>query len=80
VASIGGAPKNPLWYFNLVGHPTEVVLQDGPDLFAVEVRLVTGSERSMWWDRAVAAYPPYAEYRTRTTREIPVFVATPKAG
>jgi deazaflavin-dependent oxidoreductase (nitroreductase family) len=80
VASIDGAPKNPLWYYNLVGHPTEMVPQDGPDPFDVEVRLVTGGERSIWWERTVAAYPPFAEYQTRTTREIPVFVATPKAG
>ena len=76
IASKGGAPTNPEWYHNLVGAPTEVVLQDGPAPFAVTVREVHGEERSAWWDRAVEAYPPYAEYQRNTTREIPVLVAT----
>jgi deazaflavin-dependent oxidoreductase (nitroreductase family) len=75
VASMGGAPKNPVWYHNLVADPTAVVVQDGPEPFDAEVREVTGDERATWWDRAVAAYPPYAEYQERTTRQIPVFVA-----
>lgn len=78
VASVGGAPKNPVWYYNLVANPTEVTLQDGAEPFDVAVRLVSGDERRVWWDRAVAAFPPYAEYQTRTSREIPVFVASPR--
>jgi deazaflavin-dependent oxidoreductase (nitroreductase family) len=76
VASYGGAPRHPVWYYNLVAHPGEVTIQDGPEPFPVRVRLVTGEERAAWWKRAVAAYPPYAEYQERTDREIPVFVAT----
>ena len=78
VASLGGAPKNPVWYYNLKAHPDEVAIQDGPEPFPVEVREISGDERAAWWDRAVAAYPPYAEYQTKTDREIPVFVASPK--
>jgi len=57
-----------------------VTIQDGPEPIAVEVREVTGDEKKEWWDRAVQAYPPYAEYQQNTTRQIPVFVATPVAG
>ena len=80
VASKGGTPDNPGWYHNVVEHPDEVLLQDGPEPFAVRVREVTGGEKKEWWDRAVRAYPPYAEYQQNTTRQIPVFVATPVAG
>ena len=76
VASIGGAPKNPVWYYNLKADPNSVLLQDGPEPFAVDVREITGAEKQEWWTRAVAAYPPYAEYQERTERQIPVFVAT----
>ena len=79
VASKGGAPENPEWFYNLVAHPDEVTIQDGPEPFAVTVREVTGDEKATWWERAVAAYPPYAEYQEKTDRQIPVFVATPKA-
>jgi deazaflavin-dependent oxidoreductase (nitroreductase family) len=75
VASKGGAPQNPEWYYNLVAHPDEVTIQDGPEPFPVRIRRVTGAERRAWWERAVAAYPPYADYQRRTDREIPVFVA-----
>lgn len=78
VASLGGAPKHPVWYYNLKAHPDEVAIQDGPQPVDVRVREVTGDERSEWWARAVAAYPPYAEYQEKTDRQIPVFVATPK--
>jgi len=78
VASKGGAPKHPVWYHNLLAHPDEVTIQDGSSPISVSVRQVAGDERRQWWDRAVKAYPPYAEYQTRTSREIPVFVATPK--
>ena len=76
VASMGGAPKHPVWYHNLVAHPDDVRIQDGPEPFPVSVREVHGEEKAQWWRRAVAAYPPYAEYQERTSREIPVFVAT----
>ena len=75
VASMGGAPKHPVWYFNLKAHPDDVVIQDGPEPFPAEIREVSGTERDEWWARAVAAYPPYAEYQARTERTIPVFVA-----
>ena len=75
VASMGGAPKHPVWYYNLVADPSAVVIQDGPEPFDAEVREVSGDERAAWWERAVAAYPPYAEYQTKTERLIPVFVA-----
>jgi F420H(2)-dependent quinone reductase len=76
VASKGGAPEHPLWYYNLVAHPDEVTIQDGPAPFAVRVREVSGEEREAWWARAVDAYPPYSEYQQKTDREIPVFVAS----
>jgi deazaflavin-dependent oxidoreductase (nitroreductase family) len=79
VASKGGMPDNPAWYHNVVAHPDEVTVQDGPEPFAVLVREVTGDEKKQWWERAVRAYPPYAEYQQNTTRQIPVFVATPVA-
>jgi deazaflavin-dependent oxidoreductase (nitroreductase family) len=81
VASKGGAPKHPVWYYNLTAHPDEVTVQDGPEPFSARVRQVSGDQRAAWWERAVAAYPPYAEYQEKTDREIPVFVAgrrTPK--
>ena len=77
VASKGGAPAHPVWYYNLKANPDAVNVQDGPEPFPVRVREVTGDERAAWWERAVAAYPPYREYQERTDREIPVFVATP---
>jgi len=75
VASMGGAPKHPVWYFNLKADPTAVMIQDGPEPWDAEVREVEGEERDAWWERAVAAFPPYAEYQQRTERRIPVFVA-----
>jgi deazaflavin-dependent oxidoreductase (nitroreductase family) len=77
VASMGGAPKNPVWYYNLKADPDAVVIQDGPEPFDATVReLSSGDERSAWWERAVAAYPDYADYQTKTDRLIPVFVAS----
>lgn len=76
VASKGGAPSHPAWYHNLVAAPDDVELQDGPERFPVRVREVAGDERRRWWDRAVAAFPPYADYARATTRQIPVLVAT----
>ena len=78
VASKGGAPTHPVWYYNLVENPDEVAIQDGPEPFDVVVRQVRGDERAIWWQRAVAAYPPYGDYQQKTEREIPVFIATPK--
>lgn len=76
VASQGGAPKHPVWYFNVKAHP-QVELQDGPGKRDMRAREVTGREKDEWWERAVAAFPPYAEYQKKTSREIPVFVLEP---
>ncbi|MFJ8713440.1 nitroreductase family deazaflavin-dependent oxidoreductase [Streptomyces violaceus] len=79
VASLGGAPKHPVWYFNLKSDP-HVELQDGPRKQDMTAREVTGEEKSEWWDRAVAAYPAYADYQKKTDREIPLFVLEPAEG
>ncbi|MFF4545045.1 nitroreductase family deazaflavin-dependent oxidoreductase [Streptomyces sp. NPDC001435] len=76
VASQGGAPKHPVWYFNVKADP-RVELQDGPVKRDMTARELTGDEKSVWWDRAVAAYPPYAEYQEKTSRAIPVFLLEP---
>jgi len=76
VASLGGAPKHPVWYYNLLADP-HVELQDGPAKLDLVARELTGDEKSVWWDRAVAAFPDYADYQRATTREIPVFVLEP---
>jgi F420H(2)-dependent quinone reductase len=76
VGSMGGAAKHPVWYYNLKADPGAVLLQDGPEPFPVVVRELDGDERALWWERAVTAYPPYAEYQQRTSRMIPVFLAT----
>jgi deazaflavin-dependent oxidoreductase (nitroreductase family) len=73
VASQGGAPAHPRWYYNFRANPV-VELQDGPDKWIMTAREVTGEERAVWWERAVAAFPPYAEYQQKTSRQIPVFV------
>jgi deazaflavin-dependent oxidoreductase (nitroreductase family) len=73
VASQGGAPVHPSWYFNLKANPT-ITLQDGRDTHTYVTRELEGTERAAWWERAVAAYPDYADYQTRTTRVIPVLV------
>ena len=75
VASMGGAPTHPVWFYNLTADPDAVTLQDGPEPFSASVHQAGGEERAEWWDRAVAAYPPYAEYQRRTERVIPLFVA-----
>jgi deazaflavin-dependent oxidoreductase (nitroreductase family) len=80
IASIGGRPTNPVWYYNLLAHPDDVWVQDGPESVHVTIREVKGDERLEWFARGVAAYPPYAEYQERTERVIPVFVATPRTG
>lgn len=76
VASKGGDPHHPSWYWNLVADPDHVELQDGPERFPVTLEELDGEERDEWWTRAVAAYPPYAEYQAATARRIPVLVAT----
>ena len=76
VASLGGAPTNPVWYNNVVKKP-HVELQDGPVKRDYMARELTGEERAVWWERALAAYPPYADYQKKTDREIPVFLLEP---
>jgi deazaflavin-dependent oxidoreductase (nitroreductase family) len=78
VASKGGAPDHPHWYYNLRANP-HVELQDGSLRQAMVAREISGGERAQWWERAVAAYPPYAEYQQKTSRQIPVFVLEPAA-
>jgi F420H(2)-dependent quinone reductase len=79
VASLGGAPQHPVWYHNLKADP-HVELQDGPTKRDYVAREVTGDEKAVWWERAVATWPDYAKYQTTTTREIPVFVLEPVDG
>jgi deazaflavin-dependent oxidoreductase (nitroreductase family) len=77
VASTGGAPKHPVWYFNLKAN-TSVKIQDGQNIYDMRVREVTDSvEKTRLWDIAVDAFPPYREYQERTDRVIPVFLAEP---
>ncbi|HUE31745.1 MAG TPA: nitroreductase family deazaflavin-dependent oxidoreductase [Mycobacterium sp.] len=76
VASLGGAPKNPVWYYNIAKNP-RVELQDGAVTGDYDAREVFGEEKAAWWERAVAAWPDYAKYQTKTDRQIPVFVLTP---
>jgi F420H(2)-dependent quinone reductase len=78
VASQGGAPTHPFWYYNLVANPL-VELQDGTVTQDMTARLVDGDEKAVWWERAVAAYPDYADYQDKTDRQIPVFVLEPSA-
>ena len=76
VASMGGAPKHPVWYLNLVASPS-VTLQDGANVYQMAAREVQGDERVRWWALAVDAWPAYAEYQTKTDRQIPVIVLEP---
>ena len=76
VASLGGAPKHPVWYHNVKAHP-QVELQDGTETKDYDAREVVGDEKAVWWERAVAAWPDYANYQKKTDRQIPVFVLTP---
>jgi F420H(2)-dependent quinone reductase len=78
IGSMGGAPKHPVWYYNVVKNP-HVELQDGRVKLDYLAREVSGTERAIWWERAVVAYPDYANYQTRTSRTIPVFVLSPMA-
>jgi deazaflavin-dependent oxidoreductase (nitroreductase family) len=76
VASLGGAPRNPVWYYNLKANP-HVELQDETVRRDMMAREVTGEERALWWQRAVEAWPDYANYQKKTQRQIPVFVLEP---
>jgi deazaflavin-dependent oxidoreductase (nitroreductase family) len=76
VASLGGAPKNPVWYYNVVTNP-RVELQDGTVTRDYDAREVFGDEKATWWERAVQVWPDYAVYQKKTDRQIPVFVLTP---
>jgi F420H(2)-dependent quinone reductase len=76
VASLGGAPKNPVWYYNVAKNP-RVELQDGSVTRDYDAHEAFGDEKATWWERAVAAYPDYADYQEKTDRQIPVFVLTP---
>ena len=79
VAPKGDAPTHPEWYANLLADP-HVMVQDGPEPVDAKVRLVTGDERTLWWERSVAVFPRYADYEVTASaagREIPVFVAEP---
>jgi deazaflavin-dependent oxidoreductase (nitroreductase family) len=76
VASLGGAPKHPVWYHNIKKNP-RVELQDGTDTGDYDAREVFADEKAIWWERAVEAWPDYANYQTKTDRQIPVFVLTP---
>lgn len=77
VASKGGAPDNPQWYYNLLANP-DITVQDGTDVHAVHARVIEGEERAHWWELCVAAFPPYAEYQASTDRTIPVFLLEPR--
>jgi deazaflavin-dependent oxidoreductase (nitroreductase family) len=74
VASMGGAPEHPEWYFNLTADPDALRVQDGAERFEATARELHGVERATWWQRAVEAYPSYATYQERTEREIPVLL------
>jgi deazaflavin-dependent oxidoreductase (nitroreductase family) len=77
VGSQGGAPTDPAWVANVRAHP-EVTVQDGPEPWDGVAREISGQERQEWWERGVAAYPPYAEYQKKTDRLIPLFVVERK--
>jgi deazaflavin-dependent oxidoreductase (nitroreductase family) len=77
VASMGGAPDHPVWYHNLVAHPEEVALQDGPELRDYVAHQATGDEKAEWWARGTEVWPAYDDYQAATEREIPLFVLEP---
>ncbi|MFI5955429.1 nitroreductase family deazaflavin-dependent oxidoreductase [Cryptosporangium sp. NPDC051539] len=76
VASKGGAPENPVWFYNLAKNP-HVELRDADQVKDYEARQADGDEYEAWWKRAVEVWPDYAEYQKKTDRKIPVFVLTP---
>jgi len=73
VASKGGAPAHPVWFHNITVNP-DVRVQDGTETHDARARLLSGDERAIWWERCVEAFPPYADYQTKTDREIPVLL------
>ena len=75
VASKGGDPKHPGWFYNLLANPT-IMMQDGPEPFETTVREVDGDEYDQWWKRSVDVYAPYEEYQAKTTRKIPIFITS----
>ena len=77
VASLGGAPKNPVWYHNLVAHP-DIEVQIKESTRKLRARLASATEKAAVWPACVAAYPPYADYQKKTTRDIPVFICDPR--
>lgn len=78
VGSMGGAPKNPVWVYNLRANP-DIEIRDRTEVMKMRAREVTdAAERDRLWKLAVEAYPPYAEYQQRTERVIPLFVAEPR--
>lgn len=78
VASMGGAPKHPVWYLNLSADP-DVVLQDGADVMEMRARTAAGEEKAEWWPRATAVWPPYDEYQASTDRDLPVVILEPRS-
>ncbi len=76
VASMGGAPKHPVWYLNLVADP-RVTLQDGASVMELRAHTATPEERAVWWPRATAAWPAYDDYQKKTDRQIPVVILEP---
>ena len=76
VASLGGLPSHPVWYYNLKANP-HVELQDGPIKRDYQAREVAGGEKALWWGRALETWPDYARYQVKTSRQIPVFVLEP---
>jgi deazaflavin-dependent oxidoreductase (nitroreductase family) len=78
VASVGGAPKHPVWYFNMVADP-EVEVRDGGNVWNMRARELTGEEKAAWWKRATTVWPDYDKYQTKTDREIPLFLLEPAA-
>ncbi len=79
VASQRGAPKHPVWYYTLKADPTALMVQDGPEPFDATARELEGAERAIWWERAVTAFPSYADYQEKTDRQIPLFLAERRA-
>ncbi|HMJ77608.1 MAG TPA: nitroreductase family deazaflavin-dependent oxidoreductase [Iamia sp.] len=79
IASLGGAPQNPVWYHNILARPDVVTLQDGPTVKDYDAHEATGDEKTEWWARATAVWPAYDEYQAKTDRQIPLFVLTPRA-
>jgi deazaflavin-dependent oxidoreductase (nitroreductase family) len=79
VGSKGGAPEDPAWVANLRAAPDQVTVQDGPEPWDGVARELSGEERDQWWERAVAAFPDYAEYQKKTDRQSPVFLVERRA-